>query len=150
MAKRTGLLQRENKIVSQTTRLYDRLYKLLGLSGEFNLVLYALFSEEGQTQKKIAAGYCIPPQTVNNVVRDMQRNGLVTLVENESDKRSKSIVFTEQGKEFAEKQIGVVIGVEKKAISRMGVEKFKRLIELQELYYASLQEEIINRAGRKK
>lgn len=148
MAKKTGLLQRENRIISQTTRLYDSLYKQLGVSGEFNLVLYALFMEDGQTQKKIAQGYCIPPQTVNNVVLDMQKKGLVTLVENEADKRSKIIVFTERGREFAENQIGVVIGVEKKAISRMGIDAFKKLIELQELYYTSLQEEIKNRKGR--
>ncbi len=150
MVKKTGLLQRENRIISQTTRFYDSLYKRLGVSGEFNLVLYALFMENGQTQKKIAQGYCIPPQTVNNVVLDMQKKGLVTLVENEADKRSKIIVFTEQGREFAENQIGVVIGVEKKAISRMGIDAFKKLIELQEFYYASLQEEVKNWKGRTK
>ncbi len=142
MTERTKLLMRENKVVSMTSRFYANLDKFLTDGSDFNQVLYALYMERGQTQKQISTGYDIPPQTVNNVVLSLKKKGYVKLEENPGDKRSKIIQFTEEGICQAEKQIGAIVAFEKKTISRMGIENYKKMIELQELYYFSMKEEL--------
>ena len=142
MTERTKLLLRENKIMSQTSRLYTNLNNFLKDDGDVTQILYAIYMEEGQTQKQIADGYGIPPQTVNNVVLEMQKNGQVVLEEDEKDKRRKKIKFTEKGQEFAKEKIGTILSLEKKAISAMGIENYKKIVELQELYYSSFKTEI--------
>lgn len=142
MTERTKLLLRENKIMSQTGRLYTKLNNFLKDDGDVTQILYAIYMEEGQTQKQIADGYGIPPQTVNNVVLEMQKNGHVVLEEDEKDKRRKKIKFTEKGREFAKEKIGTILNLEKKAISAMGIENYKKIVELQELYYSSFKTEI--------
>lgn len=142
MTERTKLLLRENKIMSQTGRLYTKLNKFLKDDVDVTQILYAIYMEEGQTQKQISDGYGIPPQTVNNVVLEMQKNGHVVLEEDEKDKRRKKIKFTEKGHEFAKEKIGTILSLEKKAISAMGIENYKKIVELQELYYSSFKAEI--------
>lgn len=142
MSGRTVLLVRENKCISSIMRLYENLYKLLCTEGDADQVLYALYMEGPQTQKQISTGYSIPPQTVNNIVLAMQKKGIVVLEENPSDRRSKIIKFTEEGKKFAKKQIDSIVAFEKKAISCMGIENYKTMIELQELFYSSLCSEL--------
>jgi DNA-binding MarR family transcriptional regulator len=142
MTERTKLLLRENKIMSQTGRLYTKLNNFLKDDGDVTQILYAIYMEEGQTQKQISDGYGIPPQTVNNVVLEMQKNGHVVLEEDEKDKRRKKIKFTEKGQEFAKEKIGTILSLEKKAISAMGIENYKKIVELQELYYSSFKTEI--------
>ncbi len=142
MTERTKLLLRENKIMSQTGRLYTKLNNFLKDDGDVTQILYAIYMEEGQTQKQISDGYGIPPQTVNNVVLEMQKNGHVVLEEDEKDKRRKKIKFTEKGQEFAKEKIGTILNLEKKAISAMGIENYKKIVELQELYYSSFKTEI--------
>ncbi len=142
MTKKTKLLMQENKVISMTSRLYANLDKFLDTGSDFNRVLYALYMERGQTQKQISTGYDIPPQTVNNTVLALQKKGYLELEENPKDKRSKIIHFTEEGVIQAEKHIGAIVDFEKKTISRMGIENYKKMIELQELFYSSMKEEL--------
>lgn len=148
MVGRTKLLIRENKCISSISRLYRKLDRLLHTEDESNLILYALYMEGAQTQKQISTGYSIPPQTVNNSVLALQKKGLVLLEENPSDRRSKIIQFTEKGYDFAKKQIGAIIAFEKKVITRMGIEDYKTLIELQERFYSSMCDELNARLNK--
>lgn len=150
MAGRTKLLIRLNKCLSQITRLYANLNNLLHIDEDVSQVLYSLYMEGAQTQKQISSGYSIPPQTVNNVVLSLQKKGIVVLEENPSDKRSKIIKFTDEGLEFAKKQIGAIVAFEKKSISRMGIENYKKMVELQELFYSSMRAELDERVKKAK
>ncbi len=105
--------------MSQTGRLYTKLNNFLKDDGDVSQILYAIYMEEGQTQKQISDGYGIPPQSVNNIVLEMQKNNHVVLEEDEKDKRRKKIKFTEKGQEFAKEKIGTILRLEKKAISAM-------------------------------
>lgn len=148
MAGRTRLLIRENKCISSVSRLYRKLDKLLHTEDEANEILYALYMEGPQTQKQISFGYSIPPQTVNNIVLGMQKKELVSLEENPSDRRSKIIQFTEKGYDFAKKQIGAIVAFEKKVITRMGIEDYKKLVELQERFYSAMRDELNARLNK--
>ncbi len=144
MTEQTELLIKDIEVMSKTSRLYDKLNSILGGDSNFNQVLYALFMEEGLTQKQISTDQGLPPQTVNNIVLSMQKKGQIQFIENPNDKRSKIIKFTEKGLEIAKKQIGPIVEIEKKSIIRMGLENYQKMIELEELYYSSLKAEIEN------
>ena len=144
MTEQTELLIKDIEVMSKTSRLYDKLNNILGGDSNFNQVLYALYMEEGLTQKQISTDQGLPPQTVNNIVLSMQKKGQIQFIENPNDKRSKIIKFTEKGLEIAKKQIGPIVELEKKSIIRMGLENYQKMIELEELYYSSLKAEIEN------
>lgn len=144
MTEQTELLIKDIEVMSKTSRLYDKLNSILGGDSNFNQVLYALYMEEGLTQKQISTDQGLPPQTVNNIVLSMQKKGQIQFIENPNDKRSKIIKFTEKGLEIAKKQIGPIVELEKKSIIRMGLENYQKMIELEELYYSSLKAEIEN------
>ena len=144
MTEQTELLIKDIEVMSKTSRLYDKLNNILGGDCNFNQVLYALYMEEGLTQKQISTDQGLPPQTVNNIVLSMQKKGQIQFIENPNDKRSKIIKFTEKGLEIAKKQIGPIVEIEKKSIIRMGLENYQKMIELEELYYSSLKAEIEN------
>ncbi len=144
MTEQTELLIKDIEVMSKTSRLYDKLNSILGGDSNFNQVLYALYMEEGLTQKQISTDQGLPPQTVNNIVLSMQKKGQIQFIENPNDKRSKIIKFTEKGLEIAKKQIGPIVELEKKSIIRMGLKNYQKMIELEELYYSSLKAEIEN------
>ncbi len=144
MTEQIELLIKDIEVMSKTSRLYDKLNSILGGDSNFNQVLYALYMEEGLTQKQISTDQGLPPQTVNNIVLSMQKKGQIQFIENPNDKRSKIIKFTEKGLEIAKKQIGPIVEIEKKSIIRMGLENYQKMIELEELYYSSLKAEIEN------
>ena len=59
--------------------LYATLARRHGMSFHTALTLYALDQDGGCTQKQIAENWLIPKQTVNTVVKDLERRGYVSL-----------------------------------------------------------------------
>ena len=57
--------------------LYAAVSKRHGLSYHTAMTLYALDQDEGCTQKEIAKTWLIPKQTVNTVVKELERQGYV-------------------------------------------------------------------------
>ena len=57
--------------------LYAAVSKRHGLSYHTAMTLYALDQDEGCTQKEIAKTWLIPKQTVNTVVKELERQGFL-------------------------------------------------------------------------
>ena len=57
--------------------LYAAVSKRHGLSYHTAMTLYALDQDEGCTQKEIAKTWLIPKQTVNTVVKELERQGYI-------------------------------------------------------------------------
>ena len=78
--------------------LYAAVSKRHGLSYHTAMTLYALDQDEGCTQKEIAKTWLIPKQTVNTVVKELERQGYVFF---QTGKKEKQVRFTEAGRAFA-------------------------------------------------
>ncbi|MCI8648309.1 MAG: MarR family transcriptional regulator [Firmicutes bacterium] len=108
--------------------VYQEWAKKHGVSVNSLLVLSAIY--EGQdtcTQKKISQRWLIPKQTINMVLKDFEKKGLVELLPVEEDKRNKRIRFTKEGQEYADTIVSQLRKVEMFVAEKMGMEQMKQL-----------------------
>lgn len=110
--------------------MYEEWAKSNGLSVNCLLVLSAIYdSEDGCTQKKISQRWMVPKQTVNMLLKELEKQGLVELFPMQTDKRNKAIRFTPKGNEYADAIMSKLRKVETYAIEQLGIERMKRLNE---------------------
>ncbi len=110
--------------------VYEEWAKAHQLSVNSLLVLSALYEGGANcTQKQISQRWLIPKQTINMVLKDFVRKGLVELHPCQEDKRNKLISLTEQGRAYAAEIIGQLRQVELFVIEKMGLAQIQHLNE---------------------
>lgn len=119
--------------------LYDEYAKRNGILIKTFFVLNALFySEEGMTQKEICGIVHESKQTVSLIVKNLQKDGYVTLKENAEDKRNKTVKMTDEGRAYAEKPVRHITWAEDTAMSMFTPEEQKQLIDLSRTFTKNL------------
>ncbi len=118
---------------------YNEYAKLSGITLAELKVLGILKKEENPTQKRITQLTYLPKQTVNAIIKSFQKKNYLEIVESKTDKRSKVISFTKEGKIFADNIILKAKEVEFNALSSMGEEKIKTLLEAMTMYKDNLR-----------
>ncbi len=114
----------------ETNFMYEEWSKAHGLSFNSVMVLYSIYEETGNcTQKLISQKWLIPKQTVNMILKDFEKRGLIELVPLQADKRNKVIQPTAAGKEYAGAIITELRKLELFTIEKMGVERMRRINE---------------------
>lgn len=129
------LLDQYYVVWQEYNAVYEEWAKRQGLSVNGLLVLCAM--EDGGedcTQKKISQRWRIPKQTVNMVLKEFERKGLVQFFPMREDRRNKAIRFTEAGRDYAEGILSRLRKAELFAIGEMGVEKMEQLNESMALF----------------
>lgn len=101
------------------TELYGTWAKRHGMSYNTAMTLYALDQDLGQTQRQIAQDWLLPKQTVNTVVKDLERRGLVVF-ESGKDQKEKVVRLTAAGKRFAAENLGELYALEERAMAAVG------------------------------
>ena len=126
--------------------VYEEWAKARGLSVNSLLVLCAIHDGgDDCTQKKIGQRWMIPKQTVNMILKEFERKGLVELLPMQEDKRNKRIQFTAKGNEYADTIISSLRKVELFVIEEMGTERIKQLNDNMALFV-----ELFSKAGGRK
>ncbi len=121
-------LNRYYSVWHENNYVYEEWANAHGLSDNSLLVLSALHEGgEDCTQKNISRRWLIPKQTVNMILKDFEKNGLVELYPMQSDKRNKLIKLTAAGQEYADRIISELRKVELSVIEEMGIERIKQL-----------------------
>lgn len=120
--------------INRTDYLYDEWNKLHGVNGYVSIIVYMLAYSEISTQRELSLCYNMPKQTVNNVINQLKREGYITLVQDEADKRSKHIILTEDGKKYADKIVRPLIEFEESVLEEMGEERVKMMIDTMKEY----------------
>ena len=105
--------------ICKQTELYGEWAKRHGMNYNTMMILYALDRAGAQTQKEIAEGWMIPKQTVNTVVKDLERQGYLRF-ENGRNQKEKSICFTPAGKLFVEGHMRELYEIEERTMTAMG------------------------------
>ena len=120
---------------------YNEYAKSVGLTlAEFK-VLAILKKVENPTQAKIVQLAYLPKQTVNAIIKVFLKKELIELIESPTDKRNKVLSFTKSGYEYANNLISKAKDLEYKALSSIGEEKIKSLIEVMTMYRDNLKVE---------
>ncbi len=138
MISNTAFMKERNKYYAawqEFNAVYEEWAKTHGLSINSLLVLSAVYEDrEACTQQKISRRWLIPKQTVNMILKDFARKGLVELLPMEEDKRNKRICFTPSGDEYADAILSKLRKVELLVIEEMGMDGMKQLNHLTSLF----------------
>lgn len=121
--------------------LYAALARRQGLSYHTAMTLYALDQDQGCTQKQIAENWMIPKQTVNTVVKELERSGYVELRAGR-DQKEKLVFFTPAGKVFAAEGLRELYETEERAVKAMGEARFREMVAANRAFTEAFSAEV--------
>ncbi|GAA3731698.1 DNA-binding MarR family transcriptional regulator [Spinactinospora alkalitolerans] len=120
-----ALTETVNRSDAQLKQVLDR----LELTGPLADALWALDPERpAPAMKELAARLHCDPSSVTFLVDRLDRRGLIERVPGTADRRSKSVVLTEEGRKVRAELLGAA--VERSLLSRLGVEDQRALLDL--------------------
>lgn len=105
-------------------------------------VLYSLIGSEPVTQKQICAVSGMPKQTVNNIVRALEKDSIVALKPYKEDKREKVILLTDKGNRYLQNTLTPLMELESRIIHRMGEENYDLLLKCLTRYSEAMEQEM--------
>lgn len=146
MISNTDFMEQLNRYYSvwqEYNYVYEEWAKSHGMSVNSLLVLSAIHEGRNDcTQRKISQRWMIPKQTINMILKEFERKGLVELLPMQEDKRNKLIQFTPAGDEYADGIISKLRKAELYVIEEMGIGRMKLLNDNMALFV-----ELFSRAG---
>ena len=101
------------------------------------LIFYSLREKTTCTQHQICTDYCVPKQSVNNIIKSLNENGYICFLDNKQNKRSKQIQLTSKGKAYYDSLIQPLSHLEEDAVKLMGLDKLREMTKLS-LSYADI------------
>lgn len=107
------------------SRAYKHMLDALGLTYPQNLVLHALWEQDGRTVGAIAESLGLESSTITPLVKRLESAGLVTRARNPDDERQVQVRLTPRGREIRD-ECGC-LGEELLARSGMTVEQLGKL-----------------------
>ena len=138
-----GQLFEYNRTYKDVDELYTNYAKLCGLSESDFWILYAL-AENGssRTQKDLCEWWSISKQTINSALKNLEKEGVVTLQSADGNKKIKYISLTDKGLAMVEKYVIPLMKAEQAAFGEMGDEQAKEYLRLNKLYADELKQKI--------
>lgn len=95
--------------------IYEMIAKKIGIKENALTLLYALDDGKTHSQKEICEEWLIPKTTLNTIVKECVKEGMIIL-ENADRNKEKVICLTEKGHEFAQKILHQVYQIEQLAM----------------------------------
>ena len=135
-------MEQFNACFCKITELYREWAKKHGMSYNAMMTIYALDQAHGHTtQKQIADGWMIPKQTVNTIVKDLEKRGLVCFKALPGSKQ-KAVCFTAEGKVFAENCLHELYEMEDRVMQTIGRDACAAYLETGLAFAAALEQEV--------
>lgn len=133
-------LTKFNSIMQGIERFYEDYAKSVGLTYMSLTVLEIIYYAPNPiTQKEICEESHYIKQMVNTIVKNFYENGYIEFKEAESDRRNKYVLFTSNGKEYADKIMKPLMEREEKAIAVLSNEERNEMINMMERCYMEYQ-----------
>lgn len=125
----------------QLDALYTEYARTKGLAYT-ELVVLSYLSMDSYTQKQLCEKTLMPKQTVNSVIKSLAKKGLVVLKQSDTDRRAKTVVLTEKGRQLRREAMDDMARAEHAAIGRIGTEDWENLVRILDRYSAFFKEEM--------
>lgn len=127
--KSLKLLAEINRAIIQFRGLYAAWSKEHGISYHELLVLYTIRDQGFCTQKQICDSYLLPRQTMNHVILDLRKRGLLELSLKHCIGREKAFVLSKQGKRYAEPLLEALDRMEMQALEAFGPQNMQAMVQ---------------------
>lgn len=139
----SAAMERFNQLYKEIDEIYHIYAKKYNLSDSALWLFYSLYeSSEPLTQSALCAAWHYPPQTINSLLKKMERQGYLILTPAKGSQKTKAILLTEQGQALMEEMISPLILAENRALQKLTEEEQDALLGLTGKYAVCLQEEI--------
>lgn len=119
-----------NRAIIKCRGIYSAWSVNHGISYHEMLVIYTIREFGFCTQKQICDSYLLPRQTMNNVIKGMRENGLLTYSKEHSLGREKAFVLSGKGEEYAAPLLIALDEMESSTLELLGSEKMAMLTQL--------------------
>jgi DNA-binding MarR family transcriptional regulator len=134
-------LQEFNRLNQRINECYHKIAIKQGLSDSAFWILFCMLDlGDGCLQKDICSFLCMNKQTVNSSVRNLEKNGFVSLKPGTG--RTMQIYLTESGKALMEEKIYPVVRAESEVFDAMPISDRKELLRLTNAYLTQFREKI--------
>ena len=128
-------------IMNETDKMYNVLAKKVDLSFNQLIILYYLRTHKNVTQKDIASDMLVPKQTINSILNNWIKDGFI-IFQNESSKKNKIILFSEEGEEVLGVKIDYIMDKENLILSKFSQSEVEALVS-SNLEYLKIMKEVI-------
>ena len=133
-------LSKFNGIMQGIEKFYEDYAKSVGLTYMSLTVLEIIYhASKPITQKEICEKSHYIKQMVNTIVKNFYESGYVEFTEVAEDRRNKYVLFTENGKEYADKILEPLMEMEEKAIKVLSDAEREKMLEMLERCYMGYQ-----------
>ena len=129
-----------NQAIIRCRSVYSKWAKNNNVSYNRMLVLYTIREYGFCTQKQVCDSYLLPRQTVNHVITEMKKEGILVLDLEKSAGKEKVLVLTPEGEAYSEKLLYSLSRMEERAAKCLGESKIRRMTELFMEYDRALEE----------
>ncbi|HIY54009.1 MAG TPA: MarR family transcriptional regulator [Candidatus Agathobaculum merdavium] len=140
-------MEQLNTCICKMTELYRTWAKRHGMSYNTMMALYALGQSRKCTQKQIADEWLIPKQTVNTVIKELERLGYISF-EPLPGSKQKVVCLTESGRAYADSCLHELYEIESSALRSLGQPLTDIFIECNLAFVERLDEEVRGHAGK--
>lgn len=121
--------------------IYEQWARKHGLTINSLFTLSIIQDSCGQcTSRLLCEKLLLPKQTVNTILDSLEKKGYIMRETAADDKRSKNIVFTENGREYAAPLLADLLEFEQEAFRNMTAEERDWMIQGNYAFYHSLKQ----------
>lgn len=139
-------MEQLNTCICKMTELYRTWAKRHGMSYNTMMTLYALGQPRKCTQKQIADEWLIPKQTVNTVIKELERLGHIRF-EPQPGSKEKVVCLTESGRAYADGCLHELYEMESRALGALGDPLTEVFIQCNLDFVEHLEKEVRGHAG---
>lgn len=82
-----------------------------------------------------------PKQTVNNIIKSLEEDGQIELIQDENDKRIRILRLTSKGEKNRDARMKPIVESNKRIYEKLGEEKAKEIRENLKLLNATIRED---------
>ncbi len=93
---------------------YAEYAKESGVKENLLWILYALNDGNSHSQKEICDSWDLPRTTVNTIIKELENDGYINLIQIKGEKRELEVVLTDKGKSYADSLLDKLYKIEEK------------------------------------
>ena len=115
--------------------------KFYGLNDLETIILIHIGLMKNPSQKDISEKLGAPKQTVNNIIKSLEEDGQIELIQDENDKRIRILRLTSKGEKNRDERIKPITESNKRIYEKLGEEKAREIRDNLKLLNATIREE---------
>ena len=129
-------------LLSCITQVYTQWAKAKGLNYTTFAILYSGYMQEACTQKDICDIWNLSKQAVSTQCNELMDQGIISLVQNDRNRRQKILTLTEKGQAYAGPLIEEIRAAELAALESLGKDLSLQLVIGAERFYTAFAKNV--------